>query len=270
MIDMIERRIIAILTDFSLRDNYIGVMKGVILSINPRAIIVDLAHGVPKFNIRKGAFLLLSAYKYFPKNTIFLCVIDPGVGTGREGILLKTKNYYFIGPNNGLFTFVAQEDGIVQIIKLRNEKFFVKPASKTFHGRDIFAPVSAYLSLGFKPEELGRVMSLNELHRIEIMEPVIHHDYLEGEIIYVDDFGNCVTNIPGSALSSYKKDSVFWVLREDKRYVVRLSETYGSAEKGEGIILVGSHGFVEIAVNQGSAAQRYGLKEGARIRIELG
>lgn len=264
-----NRRIIAIMTDFSISDGYIGVMKAVIMSINPRVNIIDLAQQVSKFNVRKAAFILLSSYKYFPRDTIFLCVIDPGVGTKREGIILKTRNYYFVGPNNGLFSLVAREDGIEGIFELKNEEFFIKPVSKTFHGRDIFAPVSAYLSLGFSPNDFGPMMDTNRFISFDVREPIITDEYMEGDIFYVDDFGNCITNIPGKVLDRYEKNAVFWLIKDDKKYAIRLLETYGEAKKDEGLILIGSHGYVEVSVNQGSAANRFGLSEGDRIRIEI-
>jgi len=267
---MINKRIIALMTDFSPRDSYIGVMKAVILRINPDVVLVDLAHGISKFNIRKGAFILLSTYKYFPLNTIFLCVIDPGVGTEREGILLRTRNYFFIGPNNGLFSYVAEDDGIVDIIELKNDEYFIKPVSKTFHGRDIFAPVAAYLSLGVPLNKFGKKLKLDRFNRIKVSKPVVQEHYMEGEVIYVDGFGNCVTNILGNALLHYNKGKVLWVtVRGGEKYAARLVETYGEANRDESVILMGSHGFLEISVNRGSASQRFGLVEGDKIKIEV-
>ncbi len=267
---MTHKKIIALITDFDPSDGYIGTMKVVILSINPNAIIIDLAHNISRFNIRKGAFILLSAYKYFPPGTIFVCVIDPGVGTKREGILLRTKNYFFIGPNNGVFSYVADADGITEVVKLENEEFFIKPVSKTFHGRDVFAPVAAYLSLGFPPSKFGEKLDLHNFNKIKVSKPILRDNYLEGEIIYVDGFGNCITNIPGEALSRYKRGNVFWVsISGGEKFAVRLVDAYGEANRDESVMLIGSHGFLELSVNQGSASKRFGLIEGDRIRIEL-
>lgn len=267
---MVARKIIALMTDFNPQDGYIGAMRAVILRINPDAILVDLAHGISKFSVRKGAFILLSTYRYFPRDTIFLCVIDPGVGTEREGILLRTKNYFFIGPNNGLFSYVADDDDVIDIIELKNDEYFIKPESKTFHGRDIFAPVAAHLSLGVPLSKFGVKLELDRFNRIKVSKPVIREHYADGEIIYVDGFGNCVTNIPGDFLLRYSKGKVLWItVRNDEKYAVKVVKTYGEAKKNESIVLIGSHGFLELSVNQGSASQRFSLKEGDKIRIGI-
>jgi len=265
---MCASKIIALLTDFGISDGYIGVMKGVILSINPNVVVVDLAHNIRKFDIRYAAFIFLSTYRYFPKGSIFVGVVDPGVGTQREGIILKTKNYYFVGPNNGLFSLVAKDDGIDVIIELKNKEFFLETVSSTFHGRDIFAPVAAHISLGIPLDKFGPRLSLSKFVMIDIAEPKIEKNNYIGEVIAIDSFGNVITNIPGDVLINEKVGTVFLLKKDEEEYALRYVRTYGEANHLESIILVGSHNYVELAVSMGSGAERFKLRPGDRIRLE--
>ena len=264
-------RIIALMTDFGYSDGYIGVMKGIILSINPNAIIVDLAHNLPKFNIRYAAFVLYTAYKYFPKNTIFVCVIDPGVGTSREAIIIKTRNYFFIGPNNGLFSLILKEENVEEVRKIENRKYMMPNVSVTFHGRDIFAPAAAYLSLGIPIENFGTSLTPDSLVMLPFNEPEINltkHEY-SCEILAIDSFGNVITNIPGDIFSHNEREhSVFLVKTHNERHVARRVKTYGEGRKDELLVLIGSHGFVELAINKGSAKDRIKVKEGDKIVLQ--
>ena len=265
---MYASNIIALLTDFDISDNYIGVMKGVILSINPDARIVDLAHGLRKFDIRYAAFLLLTAYKYFPRGTIFVGVVDPGVGTEREAIILKTRNYYFVGPNNGLFSLVAKKDGLEEIRELRNRKYALQDVSYTFHGRDLFSPAAAYLSLGTPLEEFGPYLPESKFVEISISEPEICGEEYQGEVLAIDSFGNVITNIPGDIFTSREKIGAAFLLRIGNNvYVLKFRRAYGEADEREGLILVGSHNFVEFAVNRGSARDRFCLKVGEKFKL---
>ncbi len=268
---MATRKIIALITDFAISDGYIGVMKGVILSINPSVEIVDLAHEINKHDILSGAFILSSALKYFPKGTIFVGVIDPGVGTERKGIAIKTKNYYFVGPNNGLFSLATMIDPIEEIVELKNSEYFLPSISYTFHGRDIFAPVAAWISKGVKLRKLGPKLPLSEYVTLDIGEPRIEKDSYTCTVIGIDGFGNIITNLSGEIFERREGyGRIFLVYRQgrEERFLATYVRTYGEAEEGENIILIGSHGNIEIAVNKGSAAERLGIKVRDKIIIK--
>lgn len=268
VLTMSKTPIIALVTDFSLNDPYIGIMKGVILEINPNVIIVDLAHDLPKFNINFAAFVLLTSYKYFPKGTIFVCVIDPGVGTKREAIIIKTKNYIFVGPNNGVMSLAALEDGIIEIRKIENKEYMLKRVSYTFHGRDIFSPAAAWISRGIPIETFGRILDRKDFVSIKISKPVIEDGVFVAEALAIDGFGNIITNIRGGDfLKTEKFGYRYCIIVNGKNYFARFARTYGDAQKNETILLIGSHEYVEIAVNMGSAAERLGINIGDKIKI---
>ena len=262
-----KNRTIALLTDFSYEDPFIGMMKGVIYSINPSARIVDLAHNLPKYDVRTAAFILLTSYKYFPPGTIFCCVVDPGVGTNRRAIAIKTKKYYFIGPDNGCMLWAANDDSIDVVVEITNRKYMLEKISTTFHGRDIFAPASAHLSRGVDISELGKKINPNSLVRIEFPQLVIQGNRYELEVLAVDGFGNIFLNIRTEQIDLEKGENVS-IIVGDKRYIARVVKTYGEAEKGSLVVLCDtSHGYLEIAVNQGSAKSVLGVDVGDRIII---
>jgi len=262
-----KNRTIALLTDFSYEDPFIGMMKGVIYSINPSARIVDLAHNLPKYDVRTAAFILLTSYKYFPPGTIFCCVVDPGVGTNRRAIAIKTKKYYFIGPDNGCMLWAANDDSIDVVVEITNRKYMLEKISTTFHGRDIFAPASAHLSRGVDISELGKKINPNSLVRIEFPQPRIQGNRYELEVLAVDGFGNIFLNIRTEQIDLEKGENVS-IIVGDKRYIARVVRTYGEAEKGRLVVLCGtSHGYLEIAVNRGSAKSVLGVDVGDRIII---
>ena len=199
-----KRNLIAILSDFGEKDFYVGVMKGVILSINPFVEIVDITNNVERHNIIAGAFALYNSFNYFPKGTIFLAVVDPGVGTRREPILVVTNDYFFVAPNNGLVYPAAVENVIQRVVLLRNEEYFLKSVSFTFHGRDIFAPVAAHLSTGVKPENFGPDLPKDKLVKLKLSDYSKSGNGIVGKIIYIDVFGNVITSIPNKELLGLK------------------------------------------------------------------
>lgn len=260
--------IIALVTDFSLNDPYIGIMKGVILEINPNVIIVDLAHDLPNFNINFATFVLLTSYKYFPKGTIFVCVIDPGVGTKREAIIVKTKNYIFVGPNNGVMSLAALEDGIIEIRKIENKEYMLRRVSYTFHGRDIFSPAAAWISRGVPLETFGQILDRKDFISIKISKPVMEDGVFTAEVLAIDGFGNIITNIKGEDfLKTEKFGYRYCIIINEKAFLARFVRTYGDAQKNETILLIGSHEYIEIAVNMGSAAKRLKINIGDKIKI---
>jgi S-adenosyl-L-methionine hydrolase (adenosine-forming) len=253
---------ITLTSDFGLKDPYVAEMKGVILTINPVASTVDITHDVEKFNIRMAAFILASVASYFPKGTVHLAVVDPGVGTERRAILVQTKWGFFVGPDNGLLMLAAQSQGIEHIYELSNPTLMLPKASSTFHGRDIFAPAAAYIDLGTKPSEFGA----------EIEDPFIPcflaverlNGALKGEVLYIDGFGNIITNIKEKNVL----DSKFLEVKfPDVSLRLKFGKVYAEVEPKEPIVLVGSNGFLEIAINHDNAARKFNVKVGDKITI---
>ena len=256
--------VITLLTDFGTKDHYVASMKGVILKINPRCRLIDITHQVTPHDIQEGAFVLFNAYSYFPTGTIHLAVVDPGVGGLRKPVLLVTENYYFVGPDNGLFTMIAQKERVKQIIVLDKQKYHLSEISATFHGRDVFAPVAAHLSLGIKPIALGH--KIDSLEGLGFERPVIKEGKLLGEIIHVDVFGNLVSNIDERELFQFIQGRPF-VIRVGGRTIRGMKKGYWEGKKDEPVALFGSGGFLEISVREGNAQKTLKVKKGDQIWI---
>lgn len=258
------RRIVTLTTDFGLKDPYVGAMKGAMLSIAPGITIVDITHLVSPGNILEGALILLQACRYFPKGTVHVGVVDPGVGSERKPLLVETEDHLFVGPDNGLFSLAARSLGMKRAIELTNKKFFLQEVSSTFHGRDIFGPVAASVAFGADPKELGP--ELGKIRALDI--PGLERDEggLEGEVIYVDSFGNLITNIRREDVDALGaagcEVSIAGVSLNG------IKKTYSVEEKGAPLALIGSSGYLEVAVNSGSAADFFkaGVGEKARVR----
>ena len=240
------KRIITLTTDFGIDDHYVGSMKGVVLGINNEAVITDITHGIPKYDIFKAAYTLRGFYKYFPKDSIHVVVVDPGVGSERRPIIVQTQESIFIGPDNGVFSFVLKESKSVNVFEITNSEFMLEDLSSTFHGRDIFAPVAAHLSLGVYIQDFGEVLK-NPIS-LEIRKPELKGDEIVGEVIYVDSFGNLVTNIPGDLLKGYSK------VQLGEFVIDSVAGSYQDVAKGNLLAIIGSSGLLEISINQGSAA----------------
>ena len=268
-------------TDFGLSDPFVGVMKGVILSINPEAAIVDLTHQIQAQNVNHGAFLLGTSHRFFPAGAIHAVVVDPGVGTSRQALLLVTPHGKFLAPDNGVLSYVvadyleqppAQAERIavpatLKAYGLNNPKYWLQPVSNTFHGRDIFAPVAAHLSLGILPDALGERMQ--ELAWLPAPRSTVEGDRVLGEVIHVDWFGNLVTNIPEDALPAGRNLEVLIKTRR----IIGLSRTYHESDrhsKADLIALVGSQSHLEIALPSGSAAVFLGASVGEPVQVTLG
>ncbi len=261
---MTKRPIITLLTDFGTLDSYVGIMKGVILSLNPEAVLVDLTHGVPPQDTISGAFLLAEAAPYFPAGTIHLAVVDPGVGTPRLALAAKAREQFWVGPDNGLFSLVFQEGASPDLVSLENVDYFRGPVSSTFQGRDIFASVAAHLSLGTPLEVFGP--PLTDPIVLPWPEPEFTPDAVRGEIIHVDGFGNLVSNIRGIELLAWLAGSPHLVILSSLT-VKGLAHTYGETPAGEFVALVGSHGYLEIACVQGNAARRLTVGTGRSMAV---
>lgn len=250
---------ITLTTDFGLKDNYVGSLHGAILAINPNTTISDISHLIPSFDIVEGAYMIGSTYFLYPKGTIHVGVVDPGVGSERLPILLVTKDYFFVGPDNGLFSMVALKERIKAIYHLENTKYFRSEVSDTFHGRDIFSPVAAHLSRGVPPKIFGpRVKSFKRLKTFDL---AIGKKKISGRIISIDKFGNAVTNISQKDFKAVIKKSSFSLSVRTKKFT-KIHRTYSEVKKGQPLLLFDSCRFLEIASNQGSAAKKLHLKVG--------
>lgn len=259
-----SRALITLLTDFGPKDEYAACLKGVILGINPAVTLVDLTHEVPPQDIRVGAFILAAAAPFFPPGTIHLAVVDPGVGTGRRGLAARARGQFWVGPDNGLFHLIFSGQTDFDMVCLENTAYFLPQVSATFHGRDIFAPVAAHLSLGVALERLGS--ALTDPVRLPWPEPVFATDLVLGEIIQIDAFGNLVSNIEADSLLSWLAGKRFR-LRVGSVTLTGLHHTYGEAAPGELLALVGSRGYLEIACARGNAARQLHGKVGLPLEI---
>jgi S-adenosylmethionine hydrolase len=269
-------KLIALLTDYGYKDPYVGAVKGVILSINPRAVIIDISHEISSYDISEASYVLNSVYKEYPEGTIFVVVIDPGVGSSRRGVLVETRRYYFIGPDNGVLRPAIDEDGIKRVILLNNEKYFRKPVSHTFHGRDIFASVAAYLSLGIDPSEFGETINPNTLipSPLNIVCEKIDK-WVRTFVIHIDRFGNVITGCRTDVLEkllghlrSYQE--IFIRVRGVETYKGVFHMTFSMAKPGEIVMYPGSMGFIELGVYMSSFARKTNCKKGDELLISRG
>jgi hypothetical protein len=249
-------------TDFGLQDVYVGVMKGVIANINPELNVIDLTHQIPPQNIAAGRFCLMNAIPYFPQNTVHVAVVDPGVGSSRKGCAIALSQGFLVGPDNGLFSGVLRQFPAQKVVTLTNSNYWrTETVSRTFHGRDIFAPVGAYLASGVPLEELGEPMTVKELNDYSFPTPEIRDHEIIGYIQYIDYFGNLITNIPGVEVNGKQ----WFVTVTDQ--TIASGMTYSSCPPQNLIALIGSHGWVEIAMNQGSAARALSLSYGDPVKV---
>ncbi|MDD5618515.1 MAG: SAM-dependent chlorinase/fluorinase [Candidatus Omnitrophica bacterium] len=253
--------IITLMTDFGFKDNFVGVMKGVIFGINPSARVVDICHEILPQDIMGAAIALKTSYKYFPKDTVHVVVIDPGVGSGRLPILVKTKEYYFIGPDNGVLSLALEEEKIEGIICLNNHEFNLMPISGTFHGRDIFAPVAAYLSKGISYQLFGK--GVKKYKKIELPKPKLSKRRISGEVIYMDRFGNLFTNITEDLKGKIKNPTV----RIRNKTMKGIKKSYASAKPNTLVAVWDSSRFMEVAVNLGSAQNKLGANIGDKVEV---
>ncbi len=263
--------IISLLTDFGNIDEYVGVMKGVILSVNPCATIVDISHNVGSQDIVQAAYLIESAYKFFPKKTVHVIVVDPGVGTKRAILAVKLKDHFFLAPDNGVLSLILEKRDVESIIKVENQKYFLDCVSPTFHGRDIFAPVAAHISKGVQLEKFGPLILQQDVKRINLEKPYVSYKgELVGAIISVDRFGNLITNIKKTDLNHFiknrKKKVVFQVGGCE---IGGLSEKYTDVKPNKPLVITGSRGYIEIALNCGDASCFFSAKQGDIVKISI-
>lgn len=267
---MSQKRTITLLTDFGLSDIYVGVMKGIIARINPDLAVIDLTHEISPQNLAAARFCLMSAYPYFPPETVHVAVVDPGVGSNRRAIALKLSNSFLVGPDNGIFSGVIEILGkkVLFAVELTEPKYWqTQKPSSTFHGRDIFAPTAAYLASGIPIEELGKAIAPQSLQQLSLPEAHRSETAIEGSIQYIDRFGNLITNIPDSDLRG--KNWSVTIPLADAAKSIPSGHTYADSSPGELIAIIGSHGWVEIAANGSSAGKLLKLDWGARVRVIL-
>jgi len=260
--------IITITTDFGERDPYVAMMKGVILSINPGARIVDITHQVPARSIREGGSIIKETYPYFPSGTVHLAVIDPGVGGKRRPIAVLADNHLFVGPDNGLFWPIIETQERTEVIHLSEKRYWMRKISPTFHGRDIFAPVASHLSKGIDPFLLGE--KIHHPTTIALSLPRKENSDLVGEIIRVDHFGNLITNITRDHLKPFPQPKGVSI-KVGALVLQKLSTTYSDVPVGQPLALIGSSNLLEIAINSGDAAHELGekCKVGTKVTIRF-
>lgn len=255
--------LITLTTDFGTADHFVGSMKGVISSIAPRAAVVDITHEIPAFGILEGAFVIGQAWRAFPAGTIHVVVVDPGVGSARKPLLLHAGGQFFVGPDNGVFSFVFREEKH----KLRHitaEKYFRHPVSGTFHGRDIFSPVGAHLAAGVAPPRFGKL--LDRCVMLDGLAPrLTGKDTWQGKILKADRFGNLITNFHADEFRTLGKRGFELIVGE--RRISTLRPNFSEGAPGEVFLITGSSGYFEVIANQASAAQKLGCAGGARVKL---
>ena len=255
--------LITLTTDFGVNDHFVGTMKGVILGIAPKARMVDITHGIAPFQVAEAAFEIEQAWRFFPRGSVHAVVVDPGVGSDRRPILVSAGGHYFVGPDNGVFSLIYREKHAVR--EMTNVKFRLAHVSRTFHGRDIFAPAAAHLALGAKPAQFGKLVK--DAHTLAALEPVKLARSWRGIVIKADRFGNLVTNFHVHQFPDVKTSPI--ELRIAGRKLRRFALTYSDATPGELVVLVGSSGYLEISANQGSAAQMLSARAHTPLEIEF-
>ena len=259
------RPIITLTTDFGLKDPYVAEMKAVILSICPYAVVVDVSHQIEKFNVRMGAYVLAAASPYFPKGTINVAIVDPGVGTRRRPLCIQTKHGHFIGPDNGVLVLAAKAQGIDHVYEITNSKFMLPNVFNTFHGRDIFSPAAAHLANGRLPSDLGK--ETIKITTPEFAKVIRKKASLVGEVIHVDDFGNIITNIEQKELAPMGAIKVMRVKVKNTWFTMKFRKAYGEVAAQEPLALIGSHNFLELSINQGNASKVFKVKNGDKVVV---
>ena len=255
--------LITLTTDFGLRDPYVGIMKGIIAGINPDVDVVDLTHGIAEQDVMAGALTLRHSIRYFPRGTIHVAVVDPGVGSERRPLLIECDRNFFIGPDNGLLSLAVGRETPQHVVQVSNVAYHLQPTSTTFHGRDIFAPVSAHLSLGVPLDAFGE--QVEDFARLAFPKIIRQGNEISGEIIYTDNFGNLFTNIEQHDLTERPKTRFEIVL--GKIRISGVAPNYAAARAGDLVAVINSWGLLEIAVNRGSAQQRSGAKIGDTVKL---
>lgn len=259
--------LIVLLTDFGSQDAFVGTMKGVILKINPQARIVDLAHDIAPQDVNSAAYAIWSSYRFFPDGTIFVAVVDPGVGSDRRILCAEGRRHIFLAPDNGLLKYLIADREIQRLREVANSAYFLPAVSSTFHGRDIFAPVAAYLSVGLDPEKLGKRVKIDRPGEEFVYLDELRKGVTKGKVIYLDRFGNLITNLRVSSIrtSHFKKFNI-----TIGKYVIKgLSKSYSEGSGRNPLALINSANLLEIGLKNGNAAQTMMMAVGEKVTVEL-
>jgi len=256
--------IITLITDFGLRDSYVGTMKGVILSINQQARLVDLTHQIEPQDLMEGSFVLENSYRFFPIGTVHVVVVDPGVGTRRRPIIVDTPDHIFVGPDNGIFSRIYASKAPFEAREISNRNILLPQISDTFHGRDVFAPAAAHLSRGMPASEMGPIV--DEPMRQDPPQPGVWQDQITGEVIHIDSFGNLITNVARDVFEMVVRGKRLRIVINGK-VIDRISRNYQDVEPARALALFGSLDLLEIAVHNGRADRRLGVGRGDPIQI---
>ena len=259
--------IITLTTDYGTSDHLVGTLKGVLFSINPDVQIVDICHSVVPFDVLDGALCIGAAYKYFPARTVHIVVVDPGVGTPRRPILVSANNQYFVAPDNGVLSMVYERENPVAVRHITSEHYFQRPVSETFHGRDVFAPVAAWLTKNWQTDAFGEVVE--DYVRFALPRPKTQDGALRGAVLRVDHFGNLMTNFTLEDLPETKRKPGPVAMTVGGKPVKQFVGNFAQGAVGEPVAFLGSSGFIEIAVNKGNAARAMGVNRGAEVVFRL-
>lgn len=262
---MFSRRHLTLLTDFGVRDGYVGILKGAIARVDPSLAVTDITHDIPPQDILSARFCLLNAYPYFPEETVHVAVVDPGVGTQRRGIAIQLDDGFLVGPDNGIFGGILcdRADDIVSVVELTASKYWRTPnPSRTFHARDIFAPVGAHIATGVRLDKLGTPIDPESLVRRSLPHAEREDGAIVAYVQYCDRFGNLITNVPNAWLA----EKTWQAIAEDR--TIPQGQTYSDAEDGSAVALLGSHGWLELGADRTSAAELLGLSVGDRVQVK--
>jgi len=259
--------IVTLTSDFGLQDHFVGTMKGVMIDINPEVKFVDISHAVQPFDVFDGALTIAQAYPYFPTGTVHLVIVDPGVGTTRRPIVVSSEKYLFVAPDNGVLSLVYDHEPELSVRAITTDRYFRQPLSHTFHGRDVFSPVAAYLSKGVDPASLGE--EVNDYVRFSAPKPRLGADRtLRGVVLKVDRFGNLITNItPEDAPGLFQVEPLPFKLSVGKREITQIRVAYADGAPGEVFAILGSMGFLEIAANRAAASKLVEATKGSDVSI---
>ncbi len=260
--------IITLTTDYGLNDYLVGAMRGAILNVNPDARIADITHNVMSFDVLDGALAIAQAYRFYPPRTIHVVVVDPGVGTERRAILVSGDQHYFVGPDNGVFSLIYERDPLTRVREITAEHYFLQPVSSTFHGRDVFAPVAAWLSRSTQPESFGE--EVNDYVRFSLPKPKAANNTIKGVILRVDNFGNLLTNLSPQEFPQLAAADARFKMQVGKTEITKMAQSFSQGATSEPQAIIGSSGFVEIFVNRGSAARTLGVQRGSEVTLRLG
>jgi S-adenosylmethionine hydrolase len=265
-----RKPIITLTTDFGLNDHFVGTMKGVILAIEPEAEIIDICHSVQAFDVLDGALTISQSYSYFPSETVHMVIVDPGVGTARRPIIVTSERHHFVAPDNGVLSLIYQREERLSVRHVTGEHYFLQPVSNTFHARDVFSPVAAYLAKGVDPLKFGE--EVTDFVRFSAPKPkAVNESTLRGVVLKVDRFGNLITNItPQDAPMLFSESPAAFKIVVGKREITQIKEAYALGAPGEVFGILGSMGYLEIAANRGAAAQIIGVAKGTDVNIVLG